>query len=157
MERTDVFNLAAKKIPYFRGVYMVDEIPIPSQKPAAYIINTLTSYSKERYGHWIAIVVTNLYVCVLDSLGLNTKRNKCLSKYLKKIGLPIVTNHINLQPLNSKYCGIYCLVFLFEYINLKKTFSNFVRDIRRSKYPDNYICYKFNSYYKVKCEKVVKY
>ena len=142
MEWTDVLRLA-KKIPNFRGVYPVDRLPIPSKVPAVFIVNTITSDSRVRMGHWIAIVVTDLFVYVMDSIGHHTKRNRYLINYLRKIGKPLITNPYDLQPPQSIYCGIHCLIFLYKYVTLKTTFTDFIRDVKQLENSDQYVCSKF--------------
>lgn len=93
-------------IPFFRGVFMRDELPDKPFSVECGIVNL--DISKNSGTHWVAYGKYNDYIEYFDSYG-NLKPPKELIKYL---GSNIRYNNNNLQKNNSYNCGHLCLKFL---------------------------------------------
>ena len=141
MEEKEIHALASEYIPNYRGVFAIDKIPLPKpNKKNAYIINILHSESQEKIGHWIALIINKKDIYIMDPAGKYAVRNKHMINYIKKIGVPVTTNFIQLQPKNSWYCGIYVLNFLYHKLVLKKSFISFINQVRDKINPDKHVC-----------------
>lgn len=101
-----------KKI-FSHEVYVVpcDRLPSNFTLPAGFIVNT--SPSTHPGSHWIAIFIDEsgnaTYFC---SFGMKPKV-KSIQNFLKLKCKSIKYNTVQLQKLNSPYCGQYAAVFLF--------------------------------------------
>lgn len=108
----DILNYS-KDIPYFRGVFMRDEIKGKPLSKECGIINL--DDSRNQGTHWVAYVKFNDYIEYFDSYG-NLKPPKELIKYLRS--KDINYNYDNIQKDHPFNCGHLCLNFL------KKFWSN---------------------------------
>jgi len=101
------------KIPYFRGVYMRDDLPLKIRKNEAAIINLDTKLGDGT--HWTAYVKRGNVVMYFDSIG-NLKPPLELLRYLHSDGSKnkISYNYNRFQQLNTFNCGHLCLKFLYE-------------------------------------------
>lgn len=93
-------------IPFFRGVFMRDELPHKPLPIECAVINLDTS--KNSGTHWVAYVKLYDYIEYFDSYG-NLKPPK---EFIKYVGLNINYNYDNLQKRHLYNCGHLCLKFL---------------------------------------------
>lgn len=103
------------KIPYFRGVYMRNNLPKEIRSLEAGIVNL---DDKNGPGtHWTAYVKKNKNVNYFDSYG-NLKPPLELVRYFKSYDSSIIQyNYQTLQTYNSNQCGHLCLKFLYNTYN----------------------------------------
>lgn len=96
------------KIPYFRGVYMRNSLPISGPKSKETGIINLDD-KMGRGTHWVAYRKINEDVTYFDSFG-NLKPPKEVIEYL---GInDIKYNYKKYQKFNTHTCGHLCLKFL---------------------------------------------
>lgn len=100
-----------KNIPYFRGVFMRDSLPIRVWKYECGIVNL--DKSSGNGTHWVAYVKKDKKVKYFDSFG-NLQPPIELISYLKKSR--IVYNRRRYQSFSSKNCGELCFKFLLRNI-----------------------------------------
>lgn len=98
-----------KDFPFFRGVFMKDELP-KQPFPLECGIMNLDS-SKNPGTHWVAYAKVNDYIEYFDSYG-NLKPPKELVRYL---GHKIHYNCSNIQGDNTYNCGHLCINFLNKF------------------------------------------
>jgi hypothetical protein len=103
----------AKKIPFFRGVYMRNNLPKKIRKYESGIINL--DDKKGQGTHWTAYIKRNKNIIYFDSYG-NLKPSLEVSQYFKSDGSnnQIFYNYDNYQKPNSFNCGHLCLQFLYN-------------------------------------------
>lgn len=95
-----------RNIPYFRGVYMRDELPVrPLDKECA-IINL--DSARNSGTHWVAFAKYDTYIEYFDSFG-DLKPPLEIVKYL---GYNIHYNYQRFQQYDSFKCGHLCINFL---------------------------------------------
>lgn len=96
----------SKNIPFFRGVFMRDELP---QSPLSKECGVLNLDSSTNSGtHWVAYAKINDYIEYFDSYG-NLKPPK---EFIDYVGSKICYNYHNIQRNNTYNCGHLCLKFL---------------------------------------------
>ena len=157
MEEKEINALASAYIPYYKGVYAIDTIPLPTpNRKNAYVVNILNSKSEKKIGHWIALIVNPNSIFLLDPAGKYSIRNKHLKKYIEKIGHPVTTNFHTIQTRDSWNCGVYVLCFLYHNLVLNKSFASFLNMYRNKENPDKDVCRNFTKYFKIKCKNVVR-
>uniref|UniRef100_A0A8D9A9I4 Ubiquitin-like protease family profile domain-containing protein n=1 Tax=Cacopsylla melanoneura TaxID=428564 RepID=A0A8D9A9I4_9HEMI len=97
------------KIPHFRGVFCLDEIP---KKPGKYEIGVVNlDKSQNRGTHWCAYVKKDNTVYYYDSFG-NLRPPLELKTYLTHS--KILYNYDTDQKYGSVNCGHLCLKFIKE-------------------------------------------
>lgn len=101
-------------IPYFRGVFMRDELPKHPHKKECGIVNL--DSSKNPGSHWVAYAKYNNHVEYFDSYG-NLKPPKELIQY---VGSEMYYNYENIQRDHPYNCGHLCLKFLNKFWHDKK-------------------------------------
>lgn len=106
LSNIDIIKYAIKNIPYFRGVYMKDELPKYPNNLESGIINLANSTSKGT--HWIAYFKRGLSSYYFDSFG-NLKPPLEVVRYL---GKNINYNYNRYQKFGTVNCGHLCLEFL---------------------------------------------
>lgn len=106
----DILKCVKKlKLPYFRGVFMRDELPKrPKTKECAIVNLDVTANSGT---HWVSYFKNNKSVYYFDSFG-NLKPPIELVKYLKNCR--IYYNHDRFQNFDTYNCGHLCLTFLYN-------------------------------------------
>lgn len=97
-----------KHIPNFRGVFMLDELPIKPHKNECGIVNL--DKSNRPGTHWVAYYKKNKYIEYFDSYG-NLKPPLEIVKYFKD---EIKYNYNCYQKNNTVICGHLCLAFLYD-------------------------------------------
>lgn len=97
-----------KNIPNFRGVFMLDQLPLIPRRIEAAIVNLDTSDGPGT--HWVAYYKRNNQIEYFDSYG-NLQPPREIINYL---GENIKYNYYRYQNDNSVICGHLCLRFLFE-------------------------------------------
>lgn len=99
----------AKRVPYFRGVFMRDDLPRKPWRDESAIVNL---DSKTGSGtHWVCYKKRHLVVKYYDSFG-NLPPPKEITKYFR--GCKIYYNYKRQQDFNTKICGHLCLNFLYK-------------------------------------------
>lgn len=108
------------KIPYFRGVFMRNDLPRKIQTIECGIVNL---DNKENDGtHWTAYIKKNRNVIYFDSYG-NLKPPIELISYFNSNGKAnVYYTYKNRQKLNSFNCGQLSLKFVNNYIKGKPRF-----------------------------------
>lgn len=104
-------------LPYFRGVFMRDNLPKKPRNNECAILNLQTM--KESGSHWVTYIkhkrkINGVYVnniLYFDSFG-KLQPPKELITYL---GPDIQYNYDSFQNYNTVICGHLCLIFLYEY------------------------------------------
>jgi len=85
--------------------------------------------------HWVALFVQGTFVAYCDSFGVvpPTKIIKLISRYsqAKKLEITYMYNDMDIQNLQSGYCGEYAFMFLYYMNYAKGAFKN-----RFKKYQD---------------------
>lgn len=109
MTNLDLIKFAkAMKIPYFRGVYMRNSLPVDGPKTNEAAIVNLDDETGPGT-HWVAYRKTGKDVLYFDSFG-NLKPPKELLKYF---GVEIIHyNYKRYQNYDTFICGHLCLKFL---------------------------------------------
>lgn len=97
----------AKNIPYFRGVFMRNELPKHPLHKECGIINL--DSSENPGSHWVAYAKYFDYVIYFDSYG-NLKPPKEFIRYIGSVNINY--NYENLQKKHPFNCGHLCLEFL---------------------------------------------
>ena len=98
----------AKKIPFFRGVYMLDTLPNFPLENEKGIVNIAESTDGSGGTHWICYVKYGKKSIVFDSFG-DLRPPEKLVNYL---GKNIYYNQEQYQNLNQSNCGELCIQFL---------------------------------------------
>src|SRR5436190_8103630 len=95
----------AKGIPYFRGVFMRNELRNP-RKNESLIINLDTNRGPGT--HWVAVKKRGNKILYFDPFGIQPPKE--VLKYYKHFTIYYTTAQV--QKLNSTICGQLCLRFL---------------------------------------------
>lgn len=94
------------------GVYAADRIPFKLELPAALIVNT--DPASQPGTHWIAIYIDKYGSGVyFDSYG-EKPRSKHHRHRLRRLCKTIEYNTKRLQSWDSKVCGEYCIMFIYN-------------------------------------------
>lgn len=96
-----------RNIPYFRGVFMRDELPKKPNKFECAIVNLDSSQNEGT--HWVAYAKIGNYCEYFDSFG-NLKPPLELTNYLN--GLDIYYNYNRYQSFETTNCGHLSIMFL---------------------------------------------
>lgn len=99
----------ANSIPFFRGVFMRDELPRSPKKKECGIINLDNSQSLG--SHWVAYAKYNKYIEYFDSYG-NLKPPQ---EFIKYAGTDFNYNYTNIQRDHPYNCGHLCIKFLVDF------------------------------------------
>lgn len=102
-----------KTFPFFRGVFMKDELPKKPNTIECGIVNL--DESKNSGTHWVAYAKIYNYVEYFDSYG-NLRPPKEILNYL---GCKIYYNYDNIQNDHPYNCGHLCIKFLHKFWNNK--------------------------------------
>ena len=96
------------------------ELPAADLQKGGYIINMANS--NQQGTHWVAVAVDdpgkNDAVIYFDSFGISPPVE--VRKALKRVFKKVFVNDTQIQNINSGWCGIYCLYFLWFIQNGKK-------------------------------------
>lgn len=104
----------AKDIPYFRGIYMKDQLPRKPKKIECAIVNL--DDSKNEGTHWVAYVKLYKHCEYFDSYG-DLKPPTELMRYFKNCN--VYYNYTRYQRFNAVNCGHLCLEYLMTFWNKK--------------------------------------
>jgi len=105
MDSFQILN-AAKRIPYFKGVFMRNELKKPPRKNESLIINLDTN--KGPGTHWVAVKKRGSKIIYFDPFGVQPPKE--VIRYYKPDTVYYSTETI--QKLNASNCGKLCLAFL---------------------------------------------
>lgn len=103
------------RIPYFRGVFMKDDLPKICNDVECGVVNLDESVNEGT--HWVAYVKLGNYCEYFDSFG-DLKPPLELIKYLKCEDL--FYNYNKYQSFDTVNCGHLCLAFLKQFWNIKR-------------------------------------
>ncbi len=102
------------KVPHFRGVFMIDQLP---SKPNPLECGIMNFNTHEQYGsHWVCYVRNKNKRIYFDSFGQITPLE--MQRYLKtteefKYDIPVIARNTDIvQSSNTHVCGHLCLVVL---------------------------------------------
>ena len=99
----------SKNIPYFRGVFMRNQLPKHAQRKECGIINL--DHSSKPGSHWVAYAKCNNYIEYFDSFG----NLKPPIEFINYVGSDVNYNYENFQNYDSYQCGHLCLKFLNKF------------------------------------------
>ena len=134
-------------------MFAKDNIPISNKLPASYIINL--SKFNQKGTHWIAVYVSENYVFIFCSFGMNYLNDGTLLSFLNSyVNKKIVCNYLQIQSITSSTCGLYVILFIF-FMARKFTYKEFLSlfDFNNYLTNDDAIESYFSSIYNVKLEK----
>jgi hypothetical protein len=96
---------------YFCGIYSYDTLLFIKKKPKLIICNTDPSYKSGE--HWVLFFFNKFSVDFFDPMGkdLNYYGNNFII-FVKKFANYYICNG-RVQPINSSFCGKYCLYYAF--------------------------------------------
>jgi len=115
LSNTDLTQYAkCLKIPYFRGVFMKDELPRTIKQYETGIVNLDNSYGPGT--HWVCYKKVDNVVYYFDSFG-NIPPPQELINYFRP-ALKVFYNYSREQPHNTSICGHLCLEFLRRPVSL---------------------------------------
>jgi len=98
------------RVPYFRGVFMRDALPISgARRNESGIVNL--DNARGPGTHWVAYAKRDNHVIYFDSFG-NLRPPKELVKYFGNGVIKIEYNRTPHQTYNQSICGQLCLQFL---------------------------------------------
>jgi hypothetical protein len=126
-----LFEIAAKHCVALNAVVFKDQLNDMFLRPGGYIINMADSDSQGT--HWVAFHIDdgkkNDAIAYFDSFGVNPPLE--VRDSLKKIGIKVLVSDKHIQNINSGWCGIYVLFFLWfmqhhKKLKLEKRFENFL-------------------------------
>lgn len=101
------------KIPFFRGVFMKDELPIKIWKNETAIVNLDNTDGPGT--HWVCYKKLGSTVYYFDSFG-NLPPPEELNKYFQR-SKTVFYNFDRQQPENTSICGHLCLDFLAKSVS----------------------------------------
>ena len=104
-----------------RAVTTKDRLGMEPLQQGGYIINLQDDYRADGVdqtgSHWVAFYIENGKSVYFNSFGLAPPAD--IQLFLWKLK-PIVYNHVQIQNMQSGWCGIYCLAFLRYMSSAKK-------------------------------------
>lgn len=102
----------SRNIPYFRGVFMKDRLPIKPKRIECGIVNLDNS---DGIGtHWVAYIKVYNYCEYYDSYG-DLRPPLELVRYFNNCN--VYYNYVRYQKCNTVLCGHFCLKFLQNFWN----------------------------------------
>jgi len=128
---TGLTNLQLEKIAkkylgnHFLGVYPCDSKPkmFPCKNKQSIIFNL--SKHNEPGSHYVAIIICHKTIYYFDSYGKKLT-NPSIKRILKNINMEIFYHKRAVQPIDSIFCGFYCLAYLiFMHFYYAGNFSSF--------------------------------
>lgn len=99
----------SRNIPYFRGVFMRNQLPNKPLRKECGVINL--DHSSNPGTHWVAYAKCNNFIEYFDSFG----NLKPPGEFVKYVGHDIKYNYKKFQDYNSYRCGHLCLKFLHTF------------------------------------------
>ena len=117
-------------IPYYRGTFMLDELPKKINDIECGIVNFNLSFQQGT--HWVCYYKKNTERMYFDSFGVITpiqvqKYLKTKNEFKNKIGVIQRSSDV-LQSYNTVICGQYCLYFL-KSISLGNTYRQTIDNL----------------------------
>ena len=98
------------RVPYFRGVFMRDDLPMSGvHRNESGIVNLDDATGPGT--HWVAYAKRNNRVIYFDSFG-NLRPPKEPVRYFENGATTIEYNRTSYQTYNQSFCGQMCLQFL---------------------------------------------
>ena len=97
------------KLPYYKGVYAADAIPMSVLNMPIFCIIVNTDLHNMEGMHWITLIKFYNHTKIFDSLQLNLRSlfpiMRTVFSYLKAKNC----RRRRIQPLSSNMCGFYCI------------------------------------------------
>jgi hypothetical protein len=110
----------------FDGIYSKDNLEDIVQKPCVIVCNTDPSSKPGK--HWLLFYFEKDSVDFFDSLGKElTSYGKPFVNFVKRFSDKMNTSQVRTQPLNSDYCGQYCLFYALQKIVFKKSMEEILK------------------------------
>lgn len=107
----------------FDGIYSKDNLEEIVKKPCLIICNTDPSNKPGK--HWLLFVFEGDTVDFFDSLGKKlSSYGKPFVNFVKRYSHKLNMSKVRTQPLNSDFCGQYCLFYAFQKVQMKKSMSD---------------------------------
>lgn len=117
---SDIFRpISTQSLPYV-GTFSADAVPtakLAKKKSFSVVINLQRRkdiQTQTESGHFAAIAAFSTFTLFIDPFGL-----PCLQEdvraFLKKRGLPCFYNEKQIQPYDSVFCGLFCLLFVLYF------------------------------------------
>ena len=118
---SDIFiNNLLKNFRNFEGCYSKYQIPLIENNKS--LIFNLQN-SDQKGSHWVALSRKNNDILVFDSFGIGDITNKLYKIYEN---YNIITNIYRIQDINSKLCGMFCVLFCLYKVDSKNKFISFL-------------------------------
>lgn len=123
-------ELARKNIDSKVYVVPCDMLPEQITLPFHAIINN--SSSQEAGTHWVMLTIDASGTAhYLDSYGM-MPRSKDILRFIRLHSKNFVWNEQQLQRVNSRVCGLYCLMGLYFMINQRQSLDQFIENFTKN-------------------------
>jgi len=129
---------------FFRGVFARDTLPnIVERYPAVYVVNTDYSYRSGQ--HWVSIVLRDpSYGIFFDSFGRTPERwRKEFKDFIDKHVKRYDYFNVQIQSIDSSYCGLFVLAFLYAVMCMFLTIEQFKTVFQKNVMENDAIVYSF--------------
>ena len=125
-------NNIGKYLNNYQGTFSCNTLNKPHKNKAlsTYIFNL--SKINEKGSHLVAVSLKNNNVVYFDSFGLPCT-NKDILSFIYSINKKYKYNSMQIQHLNSNYCGLYCMAFIMHQDKDEQKFENFLQMFNHSK------------------------
>ena len=126
LSNIQISNFLRTHTKFFHGVFSSDNIDVKLRDLDKFSIICNFSKQDQQGSHFISIISFSNYVLYIDSLGLPCVMTH-ICNFLKSLKKPIYSNTKQIQGDYSKFCGFYCILYVFyfdEARNFRITFSN---------------------------------
>lgn len=108
LNELDLYRFTKNIIPHFRGVFMLDELPLKPYRIECGIVNLDRSIGSGT--HWVAYYKNGYDIEYFDSYG-NLRPPREIITYL---GKNVKYNYTKYQKDDTVVCGHLCLKFLYK-------------------------------------------
>jgi hypothetical protein len=121
----EVLNKEKDILPYFRGLFAIDQIPKRLKRNCFIIVNKDTI--KEQGSHWFAVSNFHDQIEIFDSLGTDAP---FVQTYFGHLGPHINFNSEQYQPNESTSCAYFSIYYCQQRVlNFDVTFENLLEEI----------------------------
>ena len=130
--------LESQGVDDFQGIYMTDQLPDKLQR-GSYIVN-LAKSTNSNGTHWVCLYHTPTFSYYFDSFGFVPPLE--VEEKIK----PYLYNDKDIQDLNSKACGWYCIAFikfLHNKSNKEIAFKEFLKLFKNKTIENDDILHKY--------------
>lgn len=110
---------------YFDGIFSKDNLEDIVKKPCLIVCNTDPSNKPGK--HWLLFFFKHDSVDFFDSLGKPLSNyGKPFVNFVKRYSHNMNCSKIRTQPLNSDFCGQFCLFYALQKVVMKKSMSEII-------------------------------